>query len=159
MVSAKLQKWIDDLITTKLWPLNEDIDDKLSPNIRAIQFNLFENLGALPIEKYKNFLKNISVEEKNTLLAVCADGDMIYISNIPWNTLCSFTTGAPKPDIVKKCLKQLDIRKTKLAVNTMDDDEFEAIYEKTCAEFEVNKERIKKEEELKEQEKIIEKFN
>ena len=43
--------------------------------------------------------------------------------------------------------------------NTMDDDEFEAIYEKTCAEFEVNKERIKKEEELKEQEKIIEKFN
>lgn len=33
------------------------------------------------------------------------------------------------------------------------------MYEKTVAEFEINKERIKKEEEIKEQEKILEKFN
>lgn len=43
--------------------------------------------------------------------------------------------------------------------NTLDDDEFEQIYQKTVAEFEVNKEKIKKEEEMKEQEKILEKFN
>ena len=67
LVSAKLQKWIDDLIIIKLWPLNESIDDKLSPNIRAIQFNLFENLGTLQIDQFKDFLKNISVEEKNAL--------------------------------------------------------------------------------------------
>jgi len=67
LVSAKLQKWIDDLIKNKLWPLNESIDEKLSPKIRAIQFNLFENLGTLPIEKFKSFLKNITLEEKNSL--------------------------------------------------------------------------------------------
>ncbi|MDC0453145.1 hypothetical protein OAL95_00120, partial [Alphaproteobacteria bacterium] len=67
LVSAKLQKWIDDLIKTKLWPLKETIDEKLSPNTRAIQFNLFESLGTLPIEKFKSFLKNISPEEKNAL--------------------------------------------------------------------------------------------
>ncbi|MDC1184715.1 hypothetical protein N8080_01945, partial [Alphaproteobacteria bacterium] len=67
LVSAKLQKWIDDLIKTKLWPLNESIDDKLSSNVRAIQFNLFESLGTLTIEKFKNFLKDISQEEKNAL--------------------------------------------------------------------------------------------
>ncbi len=66
LVSAKLQKWIDDLIKTKLWPLNENIDEKFSPNLRAIQFNLFENLGTLPIEKYKSFLKDISQEDKNS---------------------------------------------------------------------------------------------
>ena len=40
----------------------------------------------------------------------------------------------------------------------MDDEEFERIYEKTQVEHEQNKERIKKEEEQKEQEKILEKF-
>ena len=67
LVSAKLQNWIDELITIKLWPLNERIDDKLSSNTRAIQYNLFENLGILQIDKFKNFLKNISPEEKNSL--------------------------------------------------------------------------------------------
>mgnify|MGYP001396761387 CR=1 FL=1 len=67
LVSAKLQKWIDDLIKTKLWPLNESIDEKLSPNVRAVQFSLFESLGTLPIEKFKSFLKNISLDEKNAL--------------------------------------------------------------------------------------------
>ena len=67
LVSAKLQKWIDDLIKTILWPLNESINENLSPDIRAIQFNLFESLGTLPIEKFKSFLKNISIDEKNAL--------------------------------------------------------------------------------------------
>ena len=67
LVSAKLQKWIDDLIKTILWPLNESINENLSPDIRAIQFNLFESLGTLPVEKFKSFLKNISIDEKNAL--------------------------------------------------------------------------------------------
>ena len=67
LVSAKLQKWIDDLIKTILWPLNESINENLSPDIRAIQFNLFESLGTLSVEKFKSFLKNISIDEKNAL--------------------------------------------------------------------------------------------
>ncbi len=67
LVSAKLQKWIDDLIKAKLWPLNDSVVDNLSPNIRAINFNLFENLGTLPTDKFKSFLKDISLEEKNAI--------------------------------------------------------------------------------------------
>ena len=67
LISAKLQNWIDELIQNKLWPLKEDIDDKLSANIRAIQFNVFENLGTLPISNYIPFLKNISAEDKYAL--------------------------------------------------------------------------------------------
>ena len=67
LVSAKLQKWIDEFIKTKLWPLRETIDDKLSPNIRAIQFNIFENLGTTSINKFSSFLKAVSAEEKNIL--------------------------------------------------------------------------------------------
>ena len=67
LVSAKLQKWIDELVKDKLWPLKESVDDKLSSNIRAIQFNIFENLGTLPIDKFNIFLKNISSEDKTAL--------------------------------------------------------------------------------------------
>ena len=44
---------LDEFIKTKLWPLRETIDDKLSPNIRAIQFNIFENLGTTSINKFR----------------------------------------------------------------------------------------------------------
>tara|TARA_Y100000588_G_scaffold393484_1_gene509702 strand:+ start:1713 stop:4277 length:2565 start_codon:yes stop_codon:yes gene_type:complete len=67
LVSAKLQKWIDETIKTKLWPIKEEVDDKLSSNTRAIQFNIFENLGSLPIEKFSSFLKDISKEDKSIL--------------------------------------------------------------------------------------------
>ena len=67
LVSAKLQNWIDQLIKIKLWPLKESIDDKLSPNVRAIQFNVFENLGTLSVSDYLSFLKKISPEDKYAL--------------------------------------------------------------------------------------------
>ena len=67
LVSAKLQKWIDELIKIRLWPLKESIDDKLSPNMRAIQFNIFENFGTSLIDKFSSFLKGISSEDKNIL--------------------------------------------------------------------------------------------
>jgi len=64
LISAKLQNWIDELIKKKLWPLKEGLEDNLSPNIRAIKFNVLENLGTLPVEKFNSFLKAISAEEK-----------------------------------------------------------------------------------------------
>ncbi len=67
LVSAKLQKWIDEFINTHLWPLGEAIDDKLSSNVRAIQFNILENLGTAPIDKFSNFLKNINADDKHAL--------------------------------------------------------------------------------------------
>ncbi len=67
LVSAKLQNWIDELIKTKLWPVKEKVDEKATPNLRAIQFNIFENLGTLPIDNFTTFLKNISSEDKNII--------------------------------------------------------------------------------------------
>ncbi len=67
LISAKLQNWINEEIQTKLWPLKEDIDSKLSPSMRAIQFNIFENLGTLSIDKFSSFLKDLSVEDKNII--------------------------------------------------------------------------------------------
>ena len=64
LVSAKLQSWIDDLVKTKLWPIKENIDEKISPNVRALQFNIFANLGTLPILELNTFSKNISPEDK-----------------------------------------------------------------------------------------------
>ncbi len=67
LVSAKLQNWIDLLIKTKLWPIKEVDENEISPNVRALKYNIFENLGTVPIEKFKTFLNNISVEEKSIL--------------------------------------------------------------------------------------------
>ncbi len=67
LISAKLQNWVDELIKVLLWPLKEDENEKISANIRAIKFNVFENLGTLPIEQFNTFLKNISLEDKNII--------------------------------------------------------------------------------------------
>ena len=54
LISAKLQKWIDELIKVLLWPLKADDSKNISANLRAIKFNIFENLGTLPIEKFSD---------------------------------------------------------------------------------------------------------
>ena len=65
MVSAKLQNWMMILIKTKLWPLKEELMiNEISPNVRAIKFNIFENLGTLPIEKFKTILKIFLLKKK-----------------------------------------------------------------------------------------------
>ena len=67
LISAKLQKWTDGLIETLLWPLKENNNEDMSANIRAIKFNVFENLGTLHIDQFSIFLKNISIEDKNII--------------------------------------------------------------------------------------------
>ena len=67
LIAAKLQKWIDELIKVSLWPLKEVDNENISANVRAIKFNVFENFGTLPINKFSSFLKNISVEDKNLI--------------------------------------------------------------------------------------------
>ena len=83
LVSAKMQKWIDELIKTQLWPIKEGIDDKLSPNVRAIKYNIFENLGTAPIDKFSNFLKKMTTDDKSALakLGIRIGAKYFYIPN------------------------------------------------------------------------------
>ncbi len=83
LVSAKLQNWIDEIIKTTLWPLKEEINQNSSPNLRAIQFNVLENLGTLPVEKFSTFLKNISLEDKSILskLGIRVGAKYFFIPN------------------------------------------------------------------------------
>ena len=47
-----------ELVKDKLWPLKESVDDKLSSNIRAIQFNIFEKTD--PFENNAFFFMLVS---------------------------------------------------------------------------------------------------
>ena len=67
LVSAKLQNWIDNLITDLLRPITDKLDNNLNANVRAIAFNCFENLGTLEIDNYKEFISNIDDENKKQL--------------------------------------------------------------------------------------------
>ena len=67
LISAKLQKWLDNQINEILYPLNKNLDENINSEIRAIAFNCFENFGNYPIEKFKDILKKISQESKYQL--------------------------------------------------------------------------------------------
>ena len=60
----KLQKWIDEKITTILKPITFDIDETVSPEVRAIAFNLFNALGTMLINEHTNAIKNITEHDK-----------------------------------------------------------------------------------------------
>ncbi len=64
LISAKLQKWLDDEINNTLYPLNAQLDKDMSSDIRAIAYNCFENFGNYPIDKFKDILKTITEESK-----------------------------------------------------------------------------------------------
>ena len=64
MVSAKLQKWIDNHISDTLHPLILNLDENINSDIRAIAFNCLENFGNYPIENFKDDLKKITKESK-----------------------------------------------------------------------------------------------
>ena len=49
LVIKKLQKWLDEKIATILKPITVDIDETVSPEVRAIAFNLFNALGTMLI--------------------------------------------------------------------------------------------------------------
>ena len=67
LISAKLQKWLDNEINDTLYPINKKLDEDINSEIRAIVFNCFENFGNYPIEKFKDILKSISQESKHQL--------------------------------------------------------------------------------------------
>ena len=67
LVSAKLQNWIEIQIKTHLKPIKEKLEDNIDPNIRAITFNCFENLGTLEIDNFRDFIKKIDDKSKHHL--------------------------------------------------------------------------------------------
>ncbi len=64
LISAKLQKWLENQINDILHPLNTTLAEHLNSEIRAIVYNCFENFGNFPIEKFKSSLKTISQDSK-----------------------------------------------------------------------------------------------
>ncbi|MBS56614.1 MAG: hypothetical protein CMP16_01935 [Rickettsiales bacterium] len=64
LVSAKLQDWIDSKIAFDLKPIKDKLDDNISPQVRAIAFNTFDQLGSLEIGEYAAFIKKIDEKDK-----------------------------------------------------------------------------------------------
>ncbi len=84
LISAKLQKWLDDEINKTLYPLNIKLDEDINSEIRAIAFNCFENFGNYPIEKFKHTLKTITQDGKLQLskLGIRIGAKYFYIPNL-----------------------------------------------------------------------------
>ena len=84
LISAKLQKWLENEISETLHPLNKNLDENLKPEIRAIVFNCFENFGNYPIEKFIDIIKTISQESKTQLskLGIRIGAKYFFIPNL-----------------------------------------------------------------------------
>ena len=84
LISAKLQKWLDDEINETLHPLNKNLDEDLNTEIRAIAFNCLENFGNYPVDKFRETLKKISQESKLQLskLGIRIGAKYFFIPNL-----------------------------------------------------------------------------
>ena len=139
LVSAKLQKWLDNEINEILYPLNKNLDENLNSDIRAIAFNCFENFGNYPIEKFKDILKRVTHESKFQLsklgirigakyffipsllkkkpLELCAilwkvfyQNDMDNFLPLPENGRVSFTTNVKMPNNYWQSIGYINIK-------------------------------------------------
>ena len=84
LISAKLQKWLENEINDTLYPLNKSLDEDLNSEIRAIIYNCFENFGNYPILEFKNSLKIITQESKKQLskLGIRIGAKYFFIPNL-----------------------------------------------------------------------------
>ena len=84
LISAKLQKWIENEINNTLYPLNKNFVDDLNPEIRAIVFNCLENFGNYPVEEFKSSLKNMEKDSRLQLskLGIRIGAKYFFIPNL-----------------------------------------------------------------------------
>ena len=84
LISAKLQKWLDNEIEVTLHPLNTKLDENINSEIRAIAFNCLENFGNYPVEKFKDALKLINQDSKIQLskLGIRIGAKYFFIPNL-----------------------------------------------------------------------------
>ena len=84
LISAKLQKWLDNEINNTLYPLTINLDKDINPEIRAIAYNCLENFGNYPILEFKDNLKKITKESKLQLskLGIRIGAKYFFIPNL-----------------------------------------------------------------------------
>ena len=84
LISAKLQKWLDNEVDETIHPLTKNLDENLNSEIRAIAFNCIENFGNYPIEKFRDSLKTITQESKLQLskLGIRIGAKYFFIPNL-----------------------------------------------------------------------------
>ena len=67
-LNNKLQEWIDNKIKIILSPIKDQEQQKInSSEIRSITFNLFNNLGTMPINDYLKDIKKLDTEKKSLI--------------------------------------------------------------------------------------------
>ena len=83
LISAKLQKWLDNEINDTIHPLNKNVEE-LNSDIRAIVYNCLENFGNYPIEIFKSSIKTITEESKLQLskLGIRIGAKYFFIPNL-----------------------------------------------------------------------------
>ena len=64
LVSKKLQLWLDETILSNLKTIKESIDEDVPSEVRAIIYNVFENLGTMLINDHLETTKNLKVKDK-----------------------------------------------------------------------------------------------
>ena len=81
LISSKLQKWIEKEISDHLNPKFDEIESDISPEVRAIAFNCYENQGMYPVEEFSKYIKNINQIDKNKLasLGIRIGAKLFYI--------------------------------------------------------------------------------
>ncbi len=138
LISAKLQKWLDNEINETLNPINKNLEEDINSEIRAIVFNCFENFGNYPIDKFKNTIKTITQESRLQLsklgirigakyffipnllkkkpLEFCAilwktfyKNDIDELLPLPINGRVSFSTEIKMPDHYWQCIGYINI--------------------------------------------------
>ena len=138
LISAKLQKWLDNEINETLNPINKNLEEDINSEIRAIVFNCFENFGNYPIDKFKNTIKTITQESRLQLsklgirigakyffipnllkkkpLEFCAilwktfyQNDIDELLPLPINGRVSFSTEIKMPDHYWQCIGYINI--------------------------------------------------
>ena len=68
MITNKLQKWIDEKIAIILKPLKDDIQSETSSSdLRSITYNLFNSLGSMPVDSFKDDIKKLTDEKKSII--------------------------------------------------------------------------------------------
>jgi len=64
LIKKRLQEWLDNKISLTLKPLAENIDEDIASEVRAIIYNLFNNLGTMPVKEHLQTIRNLNEHNK-----------------------------------------------------------------------------------------------
>ena len=67
LITHKLQQWLNEKITDTLKPIKDPIDETISSEVRAVVYNVFNNLGTMEIDEYLNTIKNLNIHDKASI--------------------------------------------------------------------------------------------